>query len=218
LVNPPLVTSLVDEDLQKDNLLLGNWKFMPGIIPDGTGIRIHKTDLSLVNQDGSFSMANPPINLAGSHLANISGDFQIDANLDLQTASEGTIQLYGEAPKVADEFLIPGKSLTLLIAKDSIDVNDKTFSFLPASSSIQLSIAKKAKEFTIIVNGKEVGKVSDDNIFANGNIWFGFDSADNDWLLKNISAKSLNGSFDVVDGSFFQLPIIIQMAFKQKPM
>jgi len=204
LVNPPLVSSLVDEDLQKDNLLLGNWKFMPGIIPDGTGVRIHRTDLSLVNQDGSFSMANPPINLAGSHLANLTGDFQIDANLDLLTGSEGTIALYGEAPKVADEFLIPGKSLELKITKDSISVNNNEFSF-DSSNQIQLSIIRKLNQFSISVNGKEVGKVADSSIFSNGNLWFGFDSADNDWLLKNISAKSLTGLFDIVDGSIVSI-------------
>jgi endo-1,4-beta-xylanase len=204
LVNPPLVSSIVDEDLQKDNLLLGNWEFMPGIIPDGTGVRVHKTDLSLVNQDGSFSMANPPINFAGSHLTNLTGDFQINADIDLLTASEGTIQLYGEAPKAADEFLIPGKSLEIKIGKANVTLNGQTFAF-PSSNIIQLSIARKAKEFIVTVNGKEAGKLSDSNIFANGNLWFGFDSADNDWLLKSISAKSLTGSFDVVDGSILSI-------------
>lgn len=204
LINPPLVTSIVDEDLQKDNLLLGTWKYMPGFIPDGSGVRIHKTDLSLVNQDGSFSMSNPPINLAGTHLTNIVGDFEIGASVDLQTAHEAIIELYGEAPLVADEFLVPGKSLKITITKNSLTANGKTFTFTP-SSAVDLSISRKAKEFIIMVNGKEIGKVPDTNIFSSGNLWFGFDTADDDWLLKNLSAKGTTGTLNVVDGSILSI-------------
>lgn len=214
VVNPPLISSRTDEEVQSvvtnGNLLSGNWNYMPGVTADDSGLLIHPTNLSIVEQDGSFAQGNAPINLAGSYLSGISGDFQIEATINLQNANEAVLHLYGESPIIADEFRIERKSVKLTIQNDALDIDmwdgeeqepfiSRSFSF-PNTSTVSLIFTRKGSNFVFSVNGREIGMLSDPGIFLSKNLWFGFDGT-GDFLLTTFSAKSLNGSLTITDGS-----------------
>jgi endo-1,4-beta-xylanase len=226
-----LITSIVDdEDLPvsiNGDLLSGQWKFMPGVTPDGNALRISPTGFTLVEQDGSLSSANPPINLAGTYLKSVSGDFEIATEITLGDADSAVVTLYGEIPLIADEFRVEKKSVETRIEDGRItvvvwnenDSTEKTFSMTP-SEKINLTIGKKGKDIVFHVNGKQLGVVDASNVFLNGNVWFGFDAEGDSWLLTKLQVISKGGLFTPSDSSIFQVqthsPLGLQKLAAQK--
>src|SRR4051812_26976202 len=54
---------------REQNLLKGNWSFMPGATPEGNGLRIERTSLAILKMDDGGRppaqpayVANPPVN------------------------------------------------------------------------------------------------------------------------------------------------------------
>ncbi len=192
-----------------DNLLNANWKYMPGVQKTENGLEVQPLDTSIVDQEGKVVQKNLPINLAGTHIENLKGDFSVISKIDLQDSASGTIQLYGNVPIIADEFRIERESIQVAVTKSSLVVKvwDGTnqnptavreFKYTPAGT-MQLTIQKKSNIFTFIVNKQEVGTINDPGIFKLGKIWFGLDAQDKAWGLQSLELK--NNSFVLADGA-----------------
>ncbi len=192
-----------------DNLLRGDWEYMPGVQKNATGLVVQPLDLAIVDQDGSVVQKNPPINFAGTHIENIKGDFSLQAKINLKTSASGTIQLYGNLPIIADEFRIERESLQIAVTKSTIVVkvwDGKTqnpiavreFKYIPADT-VEFTLQKKSNTFVFIVNDKEIGTTNDPGIFKSGKIWFGLDAQDKEWELQDLQFK--NNSFVLANGA-----------------
>lgn len=198
------------------DLLKGSWQYMPGIVAEKDGLIIQPLDYSIVEQDGTVIQKNPPINLAGTHLEKVKGDFALIASLDLLQSTSATMQFYGNAPIIADEFKIERESLSVSVTKDKLIVkvwNGKTlgpievreFPFA-ASEKPQVKLTREQKRIYFIVNDKPVGEITDPGIFASGNIWFGLDALHKEWKLLSLRAEKIKkGSFVMANGASVQV-------------
>lgn len=203
---------------EEQDLLSGTWKYMPGAKLKENGMEISPIGYVLMNQNGTVSQKNPSINLVGTYIKDISGDFTVSGTLDMQNTQSATMQLYGQLPIIADEFRIERESLQLNFQKEKVTVslwNGKsqkasvTQSFLFTSiTPIPFAITKKENQFTIIINETEVGKLSDPGIFAKGTLWFGFDAEKSPWVLQSLHVDKIDaGSFTIADNSTLKTPL-----------
>lgn len=192
-VTPTQVATPSATPQQGIDLLTGQWSYMPGMDKTADGFVIRPLGIAIVNQDGSFSQYNPPINLVGTHLENVTGDFAITTTLKPQTSQTATIELYGKTPIIADEFRVERASLKMLLSNGKLTVNSKTFTFTP-QDTLALTVTRKAKTLSFSINNAQVGSISDTGIFSSGQIWFGFDSTGSNWLLSGLSFTSLPAS------------------------
>jgi endo-1,4-beta-xylanase len=197
------------------DLLQGQWKFMPGMQKVADGYTITGKEFAIVEQDGKTAQLNPPVNLAGTHLASISGDFTITAQIKAQTATQEVIQLYGRAPIIADEFRVERESMQMIIERGMMTVKiwngksqNSTVRAMPytAADTIDLKIARVGKNIQVSINNKQIGSISDSGLFKSGEIWFGFDGKNGSWLLSQLQIeKKGNGSLTVADASTTQI-------------
>ncbi|HTE22214.1 MAG TPA: endo-1,4-beta-xylanase [Candidatus Limnocylindria bacterium] len=187
------------------DLLDGQWAFMPGVTHDDQGLRIMPTKLTIVEQDGSGGQANPPVNLFGSHLEEVT-DFTMHTRLE-DLKDKGIIQLYGQAPVIADEFRVERKSIRLTVSSNSLQADwwngagqqpaaTQSFAFdqqPDQQSSVDLKLVYKAGVVTFWVDGKELGTLAAADVFADKKVWIGLDGTDS-WLLSRLEARGVDGS------------------------
>lgn len=207
------------------DLLRGNWKYMPGVKNTDKGLIVQPLDYVIVEQNGIVSQKNPPINVAGTHMEDVQGNFSIMANIDLLESTSATIQLYGNAPIIADEFRIERESISLSVTKDKLiikvwdgkvqdPIEVREFQFEERVSS-QLVMFSEAKKLQFIVNGKNIGEVSDPGLFSSGKIWFGLEAQHKEWKLASLRAEKKNGgNFIIADGSSIGVNNVIDSTLK----
>ncbi|MDO9398655.1 MAG: glycoside hydrolase, partial [Herbiconiux sp.] len=92
-VDPPSERETVIDLLQQD------WRNVPGIVADGTGLRVAATGRRIVEQDGGGGVPDPPVNLAGTHLE-AAGDFSLSVSFTDVTA-DATLAVYDSPPVIA---------------------------------------------------------------------------------------------------------------------
>lgn len=199
-----------------NDLIKGQWDYMPGITKTDTGILVHALGGSIVSQDGVQGISNPPINLAGTYLKDISGNYTITAGLQIPVDTTATIQLYGNPPIIADEFRIEQPSVQMVITSGQMQVKTWTgksqsaatsqvFS-LPLDGKMVLKITRQTNTLQFTVNNTIVGSVNASTLFTSGKLWFGLDSANGEWTLSNLSVVSLpGGTVNIADGSALQI-------------
>lgn len=233
LTPTPTPTSMTTAAINSNDLMHGQWDFMPGASQTDAGISIYQTDLSIVSQDGSESISNAPINLAGTYLKDITGDLSITAKMLIPKNTTATMQLYGNPPIIADEFRIERSSMQLAITDGQLVVkvwngtNQNVSSMqsysIPMDGTLELTITRQKDVSQIIVNNIIIGTVKTPTLFTSGNIWFGFDSKDGDWLLSGLQAQAVpGGTVHVGDGSILSItnhnPQGLQLlALKKRP-
>ncbi len=192
------------------NLLGGQWSYLPGTSVEGGIPHINAIQFGIVQQDGSGSQANHPINVFGTHLENAT-DFSISARLEGVNGRAG-LQLYGQLPIIADEFRVERKSLRLNFDKGTLEISiwdgtrqtpatSKSIS-LKAQDTFYLEIRHSADTITILVDGQTITKTDAQDVFQDGNVWLGLDADRSLWRLTSLSANGLNDkTFAVIDGS-----------------
>lgn len=203
------------EKNQEGDLLQGNWEYVPGVTRTRDSLHIVPYPFTLIEQDGQETkQENPPINFA-THLANVKGDFSLTSSIKLDKATTAVLQLYGEAPIVADEFKIEQKSVQLKISENNVTINmwdgknvrtvdqksaaSKTFNF-PSQQDVKLTMVRHNAELSFSVNGKSLGQLPEQGVFDSNNLWFGV-AGNGEWTLTNLQAKNLSGEkLQVVDG------------------
>ena len=214
----PLVTLMTPLPLSSeitDDLIKGQWDYLAGATHMEQGLVIHGLDSSIVSQDGTDSIPNPPINLAGTYLGDIKGNFSIAANMQIPAGTTATIQLYSNPPIIADEFRVEQPSIQIVIAGKQLQVrswNDKsqtptTLKFsIPEDPNQQLQLIRDGDNLKITLNEIAVGTIKTPSLLTSGKLWFGFDSAGGDWTLSSLKAQELvGGTFHIADGSILQI-------------
>lgn len=187
----------------QSNILQGNWKYIDGVERVDAGLKVNPLQRVIVEQDGSVAQTNSPINIAGAHVTDISDGFVINTTIDFLQSNTATIQLYGNLPIIADEFKIDRGSIGITLTKSNLVVKIwKSMSQHPVEVRTfpvktdqinKLYIEKSHDTYIFVVNGQKVGEVSDHNVFASEKIWFGLDSEDAEWLLRDLRIEKKNG-------------------------
>jgi endo-1,4-beta-xylanase len=200
----------------QSTILEGQWQYMPGVTKTNTGLLVKPMQFSFVEQNGVTGDPNPPINLAGTHLENVKGDFVVTGNVSLQTATKATIQLYGQVPIIADEFRKERESIRLDFEKTKLTVSIwngsrqtpvKTVSYAFADKQpLAFSVTRQKNMLNISVNNQQLGSVNEYNIFKSGKVLFGLDGQGGEWLLSGLQATATNGgTLTVKDSSSIQV-------------
>ena len=198
------------------DLSAGQWNYLPGATATTAGVVVHDQAFKIVEQDGSGGQPNPPVNLYGTHLA-VKGNFKINAKVSSIVGS-ASFRLYGDAPKIADEFRVEPPSIELVMSQgqlvinmwDGSDATDLATSLptftqtYPATitDSAAITITHSRSSLIISINGSVVATVDDLSVFHAGQVWFGASSTGGDYLLSNMTAQPLgNGSMQALDAS-----------------
>ncbi len=202
---PPTGNLLAQED----------WQQFAGATTTKGGLRIQSLGRNIIHQDGSRGQPNPPVNLAGPHLA-LSGDFKLTARME-DIGSRASIRLYARPPIVYDQWRYEPGSVDVQVSTSTVamriwdgssstSMDVRTFPFIlpSAQSAIVLSIEHKNNTLTVSVGGQVLGTIPDHNIFDSKEVWFGFDAADESgWVL---SALSVDGHAEIILPPAFQVP------------
>jgi endo-1,4-beta-xylanase len=212
---PQLITQ--KEPIEKGiNLLDGNWKYMAGVERTDKGLSVSPIQRTIVEQDGSVQQKNPPINLVGTYIDNLNGDFKVSATVDLQQSTSATLQFYTALPVIADEFRIERQSISLAVTSKSLIVKSwngtlqgpsevRTFTY-PETNNPKISMARKNKKIVFTVNDSVVGKIPQQDIFSSKKMWFGLEAENKQWLLTSLRIEGLNdGKLTVADGATLQI-------------
>ncbi len=214
---------------QQSDLLAGQWQYLPGSSKQKDGLHITATNAAIVEQDGSGGQANPPINLFGTHLAQLS-DFKLQAQIG-QRHGDATLQLYGQTPIIADEFRIERKSVEITLTDTTVrlrlwdgsgqsPVVTQSWPYSPKTST-QLTVSSEHGQLTLGVDGTTIGSVASRQVFSDQSLWFGM-SASNSWVLGGLQATPLNGTtLATADSSTQTVPTVTdglqQLAAKKRP-
>ncbi len=195
----PAAITIHSSTFADGDLLHGQWSYMPGITKINGQFVVKPEGFAIVQQDGSGGQANPPINEYGVHLVNAT-DFAINAHMT-DIHGSATLQLYGQLPIIADEFRVERKSVQVTVADGQLSVKlwngraqtaavTQTAALTGDMSDVTLLIAHQNKSITFATAGATV-TISDNNIFRDGNVWFGLDAAGGPWTLAGLNATSL---------------------------
>lgn len=208
-------------------------RYMPGATIEAGGVRIANTGFGLVEQDGSETHPNPPVAIAGAHLE-VANSFAVGASIEDLGNSKASLQLYGNPPIIADEFRVERESVRLTVAGNTVTVrvwdgrsdngpaDTQVFPFTPARIN-NLAIVRGNGQLGIRMNGQDVGAVAERGVFNTGQLWFGADSTDGDWLLSKLVAAELpGGELRMVDTTHKEItgprePGIQHYASKKRP-
>lgn len=196
-------TSAVNQSSQKvtnkTNLLAGEWDYMPGTKRHGSSLVASRTDLKIVEQDGTGGQDNPPINLYGTYLTK-TGNFRISGTIEDRTG-EARFQLYGKAPHIADEFRVEHQSLRIGISDKQLVVavwdgatQKPAIKSAPCRTSSTTAFMIDYREGSAVVKAGGCASITvhTGTVFDTGNIWFGAD-ADDSWELTSLTAEPLDG-------------------------
>lgn len=212
----PAITVQTEQVNSQRSILSGNWEYLDGVKRINGGLQIQPTRRVIMEQDGTITQKNPPINIAGTYVEDLSGDFTIEATIDLLQSNTATMQLYGTLPIIADEFRIDRESLSIVLTKSELIIKAwdhksqqpiEVRSFPIKTEPVnKLRIERVNDTCIFYVNGQKVGKIQEHGIFANGKIWFGFDAETAPWLLNDVHIEKKNGgSFIYADGATVKL-------------
>jgi endo-1,4-beta-xylanase len=221
------------------NLLAAGWNYMPGADIQPDGLHIHHLGRAIVQQNGADGQLNPPVNLYGTRLS-MTGDFSISATMkDIKGVA--SLQLYGDAPVIQDEFRIEPKSIRLSISGQTLSVhtwngykNQNVYQQIPATTkqyifkpqaSNTISLQRQNGQVDIAINNTHITTITPDKIFGSAAIWFGTDAENlgDSWTLAALSAKPLDtGTVAAINTQI--LPVVSkdtqnlqQLAQKKRP-
>ncbi|OHB19618.1 MAG: hypothetical protein A2854_02800 [Parcubacteria group bacterium RIFCSPHIGHO2_01_FULL_56_18] len=199
---PPTGNLLASED----------WRQFAGATTTKAGLRIQSLGRSIIHQDGSLPQPNPPVNLAGPHLA-LSGDFKLTARME-DIGTRASIRLYAKPPIVYDQWRYETPSVEMDVSTSTVvmriwdgssstSIDERTYPFI-SNGAVTLSIAHQKNALTLSADGQELGTIPDHTIFHSKEVWFGMDAADrNEWVL---SALSVDGHAEIIPPPAFQVP------------
>lgn len=206
---------------QTINYLRADLSETPGITKQNDVWQIAPTGFSLVDQDGTKTQDNPPINLRTP--IEFRGDFAITTSLARQRSKTATLDVYGKMPIVADEFRIEEDRMQVTVSEKDITVsvwNKKDLDDPDQKPQIRKSFPISEKETTDMiimrnndrmqfhVNGEPVGSVDATNLFTDNKLWFGMESSDTTWALKKLDVDTLrNGSIQTIYEDEYKEPI-----------
>lgn len=189
------------------DLLQQDWQNMPGVTIGDDGLQVAATERTIVEQDGEGGQANPPVNLAGTHLVS-TGGFVLTASFTDMTA-DATWSVYDSPPVIADEFRIESPGLHLTLRGDDLeiavfdgspqqDVTDPR----PAHDELvtlsdpeaELSVRRSGDTLEISSGEDTVSSLPWGGVFESGQLWLGLSSNDGSFRVGSLTATALQGS------------------------
>ncbi|MCS5716154.1 endo-1,4-beta-xylanase [Herbiconiux sp. CPCC 205716] len=185
------------------DLLQQDWRNVPGISADDSGLSVTSTGRQIVDQDGGGGRPDPPVDLAGTHLVS-DGDFVISATIENATA-DATLAIYDSPPVIADEFRIepPGLRLTLRGDQLQVDVLDgspqdtqpaQTETVPLSDPEAELGVSRTGDRIEISSAGDVVVSLLHAAVFDSGTLWLGLSSADGSFTVSSFTAAASAGA------------------------
>lgn len=210
------------------DVLHGQWA-MPGATLHKDGLHVAHRDFKIVEQDGSSGQANPPVNVAGTHLER-SGDFTVNAAFQ-GMQGEASLSMHGTVPMVSDEFRVEGQHVDMTVQGGNLTVQawdglvtddlshqqpvaEQAFP-LPegGQGSTAIAMTDQGGQLTFSAGGRELGHMPDHNIFGSGRVYFGANAASKrgGFILSKLTAQGLHG------GKVTTADIISEKPFAKDP-
>jgi endo-1,4-beta-xylanase len=189
------------------DLLQQDWGHVPGVVADGTDVRVTATGLSIVEQDGGGGQPNPPVDLAGTHLV-AAGDFSLSASFTDVTA-DATLTVSDSPPVIADEFRIEPAGLQLTLRGDDLriavfdgslpeDVTDPQPTWdehvTVADPEAELSVHRSGDRLEIASGDETVSSLPAGDVFGSGELWLGLSSDEGSFTVTSFTAAAPEGA------------------------
>jgi endo-1,4-beta-xylanase len=200
-------TGSTSEQSSVVDMLQQDWEHVPGVVADGTGLRVTATGRSIVEQDGGGGQPDPPVNLAGTHLA-APEDFTLRASFTDVTA-DATLAVYDSPPVIADEFRIEPAALHLTVRGDDLRIavfdgshpqdvtdpqptHDEHVTVLDPSA--ELSVHRSGDLLEIASDGETVSSLPLGDVFDSGELWLGVSSEEGAFTVRSLVASAPSGA------------------------
>lgn len=189
------------------DLLKQEWRHVPGIVPDGDGLRVTTTARSIVDQDGGGGQPDPPVNLAGTHLA-APEDFTLSATFTDVTA-DATLAVYDSPPVIADEFRIEPAGVRLTLRGDDLriavfdgspqqDVTDpqpvQDEHVRVPDPEAEFSVARSGDRLEVESDGETLSSLPLGDVFVSGELWLGLSSDEGSFTVPSFTAAAPAGA------------------------
>lgn len=189
------------------DLLEQDWGHVPGVVVDGTGLRVTATGRSIVEQDGGGGQPDPPVNLAGTHLV-APEDFTLRATFTDVTA-DATLAVYDSPPVIADEFRIEPAGVQLTLRGDDLQIavfdgshpqdvtdphpaHDEHVTLLDPTA--ELSVHRSGDRLEIASDGDTVSSLPLGKVFDSGELWLGVSSDEGAFTVSSLAAAAPGGA------------------------
>lgn len=189
------------------DLMQQDWGHVPGVVADGTGLRVTATGRSIVEQDGGGGQLDPPVNLAGTHLV-APEDFTLRATFTDVTA-DATLAVYDSPPVIADEFRIEPAGLRLTLRGDDLriavfdgslsqdvtdpqPVQDEHVTLLDPAAEV--SVHRSGDRLEIASDGETVCSLPLGDVFDSGELWLGLSSEEGAFTVSSLAAAAPGGA------------------------
>ncbi|SDU91049.1 Endo-1,4-beta-xylanase, GH35 family [Microlunatus sagamiharensis] len=188
------------------DLLRQDWRHVPGVVGDGTRLRVRSTGKSIVEQDGGGGRPNPPV-LLGTHLV-APEDFAVSVSFADVTA-DASLSVQDSPPVVADEFRIEPAGVRLTLRGDDLRVS--VFDGSPrqdvrdprptqeehvrlADPAAELSVRRSGDRLEIASGGRTVASLPRGDVFGSGRLWLGLSSEEGSFTVGSFTAAAPGGS------------------------
>lgn len=188
------------------DLLEQGWEHVPGVAAGDDGLRVTATGRSVLGPDGETRQADPPLDLAGTHLV-VEGDVELTALLTDVTA-DATWALYDRPPVVADEFRLEPAGLRLTLRGDDLDIavfdgslpedvtdpqpvheEDVTL----ADPDAELSVRRSGDDLEVVSGGETVSSTGLGGLLGSGELWLGLSSDEGSFRVGSLTATAGDG-------------------------
>ena len=189
------------------DLLAQDWSSVPGVRTGADGLQVRRTGARIVEQDGGGGQPNPPLNLAGTHLA-VDGDFSVTATL-VDVTADASWALYDTPPVIADEFRIEPAGVRLTVRDDDLQITvwdgsdpDEVTRPRPvhdehvrlADPAAPLTVARSGGELRVTSGGTRLTTITAGEVFTSGEVWLGLSSDGGTFGVGALTARAPEGS------------------------
>ncbi|WP_223269568.1 endo-1,4-beta-xylanase [Frigoribacterium sp. ACAM 257] len=183
------------------DLLQQDWQHVPGIVADGDELRVTATGRSIVEQDGGGGQADPPMDLAGTHLVGVA-DFSFRASFADVTA-DATLSLLDSPPVIADEFRLEPAGLHLTLSGDDLRITvfdgaspDDVSEPRPAEDEhvtlsdpeAELTVDRRGGQLEVASDGMTLSTLPLGDVFGSGELWLGLSSDEGTFTVDSLTA------------------------------
>lgn len=160
------------------------------------------TGRSIVEQDGGRGQADPPVDLAGTHVVGAE-DFTLSASL-ADITGDASLSVIDSPPVIADEFRIEPAGLLLTLRGDDLRIRvfDGTREHDPtdpqpvvdedvtlSDPEAELSVRRSGDRLEVGSGGRTVASVPHGDVFGSGELWLGLSSDDGSFRVGSLTAS-----------------------------
>ncbi|KUG61206.1 glycoside hydrolase [Kocuria rosea subsp. polaris] len=189
------------------DLLQQDWRHMPGVTSDDDGLQVTATARHIVEKDGEGGQANPPLNLAGTHLV-AEGDFSLSASFT-DVVADASWAVYDSPPVIADEFRLEPAGLRLTLRGDDLEIavfdgSPRKNVSGPQSAYVEhvtvsdpeptLTVRRSGDTIEIADGENTVSSLPFGGVFESGKLWLGLSSAGGSFQVSSLTATAPEGT------------------------